>query len=114
MNHDQSKPVQWPAILIQEEQAELVYLTSEQEWQLEQQNHLEESSRLLDAVGVTYILSPAYTGLSWLVSNKPLCLSEILDLVREHASILGHCCTAKMGAESIEQIFEIMKFLEEN
>ncbi|RTR40201.1 hypothetical protein EKG38_05645 [Shewanella canadensis] len=121
MNHDENRHIQWPAILIQEEQAELVYLASEQEWRLEEQNHIEEMSRLLDASGVTYNLSLAQraqlkpdTRLSWQVSDEPLCLPQVLALVRVHASVSGHCCTAKLGAETMEQVFEIMKYIEEN
>lgn len=121
MNSDENRHIQWPAILIQQEQAELVYLASEQEWQLEQQSHIEEMSRLLDASGVTYNLSSTQrtqlktdTRLCWRVSDDLLCLPQVLSLVRQHASVTGHCCTAKLGAESMEQIFEIMKYIEEN
>lgn len=121
MNHDQNRQIQWPAILIQEEQTELVYLESEQAMWVETLAHLDEYTLLLDRNGVTYELTPAPhtqlkpdTQLSWQVSDEPLCLPRILALIRQHASVLGHCCTAKMGSESIEHFFQIMKFLEEN
>ncbi|ABV38511.1 conserved hypothetical protein [Shewanella sediminis HAW-EB3] len=121
MNCDENRHIKWPAILIQEDQAELVYLSSEQDWLLEQQSHIVQSSRLLDASGITYRLIPAQRTqlkpdkqLSWHVSDEPLRLPRVLALVRQHAGVSGHCCTAKLNAVSMEQIFEIMKYLEES
>ncbi|RTR31566.1 hypothetical protein EKG39_12650 [Shewanella atlantica] len=121
MNCDKNMHIRWPALLIQKDQAELVYLASEHDWLLERLTHIEQTDRLLDASGVTYELALAPHSqfqpdkqLSWQLSDEPLRLPQILDLVRQHASLSGHCCTAKLRAESMEQVFEIMKFLEEN
>ncbi len=125
INRDDNNPILWPALLIQEHQAELIYLGSEQDWRLQTQSHIDEGSHLLDISGVTYRLSLAHPTessilqqqdkhLNWRIADKPFRLHQVLALVRQHASVSGHCCTAKLGAESMEQIFEIMKYIEES
>jgi len=125
MNRDENRRIQWPAILIQEDQAELIYLGSERDWRLQAQSHIDAGSHLLDISGVTHQLSLAHPSEppipqqqdkhpSWRIADEPLSLQRVLALVRQHASVSGHCCTAKLGAESMEQIFEIMKYIEEN
>ncbi|AQS40068.1 protein structure with unknown function [Shewanella psychrophila] len=112
--------IQWPAILIHVDHDELVYCNSEQDWQLEAQGHLDEMSQLFDSSGVSFCLELDKTNdltqdkhLTWLAAAEPLDLKQVLIYVRRHASTLGHCCTAKLGANTVKQVFDIMKYLEE-
>ncbi|WP_394147390.1 DUF4144 family protein [Shewanella atlantica] len=121
MKRYENRQIMWPAILIQQDPDGLTYLASEHEWLLETQSHIAVNSRLLDVSGVVYELTPTpHTQrmpdrqLSWQIADEPLYLPQILEFVRQHASLSGHCCTAKLRADSLEQVFEIMKFLEES
>ena len=110
MTSKDNSQIIWPAILIQEGQTELLYLESSNDWLEHAQGHIEASCRLLDSSGNTYLLNQQSWGLSTLIIS----LTELIELVRLHASTLGHCCTAKMGADTLEQVFDIMKYLEES
>lgn len=103
-----SAQITWPAILIQEGQAELLFLESQANWIVESQGYIEDASRLVDSSGRCYVREQQ----SWKGSTQTMPLNELVELIRHHASTMGHCCTAKIGARSLEQAFEIMEYLE--
>ena len=111
--------IQWPAILIHMEDDELVYLKNEQDWELEAQGHIDDLSHLFDSSGVSFCLkldtldaNIPNKHLSWIPATEPISLAQVLSRIRQHASTLGHCCTAKLGANTVEQAFEIIKYLD--
>ena len=111
----------WPAILIHADHDELVYLDNEQDWEMEAQGHIDEMSQLFDSSGITYRLKledidngKPNQHLNWRTAPEPLELKQVLSSVRHHASTLGHCCTAKLGANTVKQVFDMMKYLEAN
>ncbi|QFU21363.1 DUF4144 domain-containing protein [Shewanella eurypsychrophilus] len=110
MTSEANSQIIWPAILIQEGQTELLYLESSNDWLEQAQGHIDASCRLLDSCGSTYLLNQQ----NWGLSTLNISMTELIELVRLHASTLGHCCTAKMGADTLEQVFNIMKHLEES
>ncbi len=102
--------ITWPAIIIQQNQAELLYLESNKEWLEQAQGHIEENANLLDSTGALYRFNQNH----WQLSAGVISQADLIERVRQHASTLGHCCTAKLGADTLKQIFEIIKYLEEN
>ncbi|NRB24184.1 DUF4144 family protein [Shewanella sp.] len=113
--------IHWPAILIHAGHDELIYLDNEQDWEIEAQGHIDEMSQLFDSAGISYRLPLADIDngkpnqhLIWLTATEPLELKQVLSSVRRHASALGHCCTAKLGANTVKQVFDMMKYLEAN
>lgn len=110
MTSEANSQIIWPAILIQEGQTELLYLESSNDWLEHAQGHIEASCRLLDSSGRIYQLNQQ----KWVLSTLDISLTELIEFVRLHASTLGHCCTEKMGANTLKQVFDIMKYLEES
>ena len=113
--------IQWPAILIHAGHDELVYLDNEQDWEIEAQGHIDEMNQLFDSSGISFCLKlnnidgiRPNKHLTWLPTTEPIQLEQVLAHVRRHASNLGHCCTAKLGANTVKQVFDIMKDLEES
>ncbi|EDQ00350.1 DUF4144 family protein [Shewanella benthica] len=113
--------IHWPAILIHTGHDDLIYLANEQDWEIEAQGHIDAMSQLFDSSGITYRLKledidngKLNPHLNWLIATEPLELKQVLSSVRHHASTLGHCCTAKLGANTVKQVFDIMRYLEES
>ena len=105
--------INWPAILIHSHQDELIYLESNTDWQIESQQTIDISSQLIDSSGRCYLLGDSTKGgLGWKMSTEGIKLEELIEKIGAHASLLGYCCSAKLGAKDFPQAFEIMRYLE--
>lgn len=104
------KQITWPAIIIQNGHTELLYLESNRDWLEQAQGHIEANTNLLDSTGSLYQFNQKH----WLLSTEVISQADLLERVRQHASTLGHCCTAKLSVDTLKQIFEIIKYLEES
>ncbi|WP_076416581.1 DUF4144 family protein [Shewanella sp. UCD-KL12] len=110
MNYEVNEQITWPAVIIHKGQAELLYLASNEDWLEQAQGHIEANANLLDSTGSLYRFNQNH----WQLSTEVISQADLIERVRQHASTLGHCCTAKLGADTLKQIFEIIKYLEEN
>ncbi|MFT5234646.1 MAG: hypothetical protein ACI90A_000005 [Shewanella sp.] len=106
--------INWPAILIQPLQGELIYLESKSAWLIESEHTINDNCQLIDYTGASYQLHSAVKGvIEWKGSCKNISLEELIEMIKVHASLVGHCCSAKLGAKDFPQAFEIIRYLED-
>ena len=120
--------VRWPALLCAGNDAELLIVNSadqlaDQQWRddagLLAEVAIEpnvgigmEVAELIDSDGrlyTEYANDPASIELRY--ADRCYLLSEVVQLVRQHAALQGHCCVAKIGASSIPQAIQIVEHL---
>ncbi|ABV86018.1 DUF4144 family protein [Shewanella pealeana] len=101
----------WPIFLKQPLQDELIYLDSIEEFS-EQVSLLGllDNVFIIDTDGSSYHIK-SDTLLS--LCSPQLPIATLIDWVRLHASQAGHCCTSKLTANNIAQLFEIVAFIEQ-
>ena len=109
--------IQWPVLIKYADYEELGYVDNAAVWETEvgsQGAYLNSADILVDSTGISYAISDAADGQKFLQQTQSVVsLDEILNWVRVHASMQGHCCVAKLYASSIEEIFVILKSLED-
>ncbi|MEM7259565.1 MAG: DUF4144 family protein [Pseudomonadota bacterium] len=94
--------IHWPAIIKSGNDDELHYVAGAVEWQaLLRQAQLQLGDTLIDSQGRRFTTNGG--DLELLRYQEQLTLEQVLDLVRQHASVCGHCCVSKMGAPGIAQ-----------
>ncbi|WP_028765677.1 DUF4144 family protein [Shewanella fidelis] len=114
MSHFSFNVLHWPIVLKQCDQAELIYLSqlTELTEQLAIQASLEELT-IIDSQGYCYHPQPCDSDIQLHLFAPQPSLQQLIDWVRQHASQAGHCCTTKLSANNIEQLFAILAFIEE-
>lgn len=105
--------INWPGIIKHSDDAELVYVRDQDEWDNTADLHLfdyDGSDYLVDSSGKSYSLT---TRINAQVEPQPrsetLGLQDILGLVKAHAALKGSCCVAKLYAPSINEAFKIVE-----
>ena len=105
--------VEWPAIVLHADDAELYYLCDAHAWNGYAHtygNDVEEDDRLIDVTGAVFSLQQSDDGgLSLTATETYYDLNTILGLVKAHAAHAGSCCVAKLYAPSIAEAFKIVK-----
>ncbi|MCK8044840.1 DUF4144 domain-containing protein [Shewanella sp. 1CM18E] len=106
--------LQWPIAVKHLQQDELVYLTelTELTEQLPMLGSLEELT-IIDSRGFSYQIENCAAGLQLHLSRPQPSMERLIEWVRLHASQAGHCCTSKLAANNIEQLFTILAFIED-
>lgn len=66
---------------------------------------------LIDAHGCVFKWAAGTTGATYRATEKQLPLPDVVELVRRHAALQGHCCVAKIGAGSITQAIALVEHL---
>ena len=109
--------IDWPAIIKHSEDAELVYVRDQAEWDKDEDLHhfeYHESDFLLDSSGNTFSLT---TREQDRVKPEPRgeskSLPELLGLIKAHAAQKGSCCVAKLYAPTIGEAFRLVESLNE-
>ena len=105
----------WPAIIKYSGQHELFYISDELDWNSNcnlQRSSFGLGDLLIDSDGMSYDLTDVRE-ISLLCSTGSLNLGELTELVRYHASELGHCCVSKLGFSSIATALEGVASFEE-
>ncbi len=110
-----NKSPQWPVFIKQLQQDELLYVCDLEEL-LEQLPVLGDLEQIvvIDTLGCSYELSSDNTSVSFVLSAPQLLLPTLVDWVRLHASQAGQCCTSKLMATDISQLFSVLEFIEQN
>lgn len=121
MNHEKSKTLHlliWPAIIKYPDDAELLYIHSQAEWNSDtglRSFNYDEDDYLIDSIGNIFTLTTRIDNSvqpKYCENNKTL--DDILGLVKAHASQAGSCCVSKLYAPSITEAFNIVKSLSDN
>ena len=107
----------WPCIIKHSDDAELVYVGDQSEWDYDADLHCfeyDESDCLIDSSGDIYTLTkPCNKFVKPEASGDSMSLVEILGLVKAHAAQKGSCCVAKLYAPTISGAFKIVESLNE-
>lgn len=100
--------IHWPLLLKLANDKQLMLLDSQQAWLDERDHLLGQSLQLIDSQGVSY---RSQNG-DLLPSGEQFPLSEIVRWVSDYACLNGHFCSAKIGADSLTQLFDMVRYLE--
>jgi hypothetical protein len=101
--------VEWPALLQSPGSDELMYVPSVARWHaLKTSSEVQSGDRLIDSRGALFtIVADEPTG-----PEVQLTLDEVIILVRQHASLCGHCCVSKLGASGIAEAVAMVRGIE--
>jgi len=109
--------VNWPGIIKHSDDAELIYVGDQAEWDNDADLHCttyDESDYLIDSSGNIFTLTTTESNyVNPKPGGNPMPLHEILGLVKEHAAQKGACCVAKLYAATIVEAFKIVESLVE-
>lgn len=109
--------VNWPGIIKYADDAELVYVSDQSEWDKDTDLHYfenDESDYLIDSSGNIYTLIKRGHGYVKPEANGvSISLNEILGLVKAHAAQKGSCCVSKLYAPTISDAIKIVESLNE-
>lgn len=107
----------WPSIVKQSDDAELVYISNQAEWDKDTDLHdfeYDKSDFLIDSMGKVFDLTARENGyVKPEPSGDAMTLPEVLGLIKAHAAQKGSCCVAKLYAPTMEEAFKIVASLEE-
>ena len=107
----------WPAIIKHSDDAELVYVSDQSEWDKDADLHgfaYDESDYLIDSSGDIYTLTKrSNKNVKPEANGDSISLIEFLGLVKAHAAQKGSCCVAKLYAPTIGDAFKIVESLNE-
>ena len=107
----------WPAIIKRYDDAELIYVSDQSEWDNDADLHYveyDESDCLIDSSGDIYVLAKRNNDTVRPQANgNSMSLNEILVLVKAHAAQKGSCCVSKLYAPTIDEAFKIVESLSE-
>jgi hypothetical protein len=110
-----AKLMNWPVIIKHSDDAELIYVSDQSDWDKDDDLHhfdYHESDYLVDSSGNIFSLT---TRESQRVRPEPrgksMPLPELLGLIKAHAAQKGSCCVAKLYAPTIGEAFKIVASL---
>ena len=109
--------LKWPCILKHSDDAELVFVNDQAEWDNDADLYrfeYDESDCLIDSSGNVHTLTNRINQhVRPEASGKSMSLEDILGLIKAHAALQGSCCVAKLYAPTISDAFEIVASLNE-
>lgn len=110
--------MKWPCIIKHADDAELVYISNQPEWDNDPDLHFfdyDESDFLIDSSGETYSLTKVKQGKVIPVPrNDKISLHDLLGIIKAHAAQQGSCCVAKLYAPSYIEAFKIVESLKDS
>ena len=109
--------IHWPAILQFDQDDELMYLASYQDWLAficANQFTVQTKDRLIDSQGQVYAINTQIqidSSINTCIAELPqlikrdqdISVLQLLVLVRQYGQFQGHCCSAKIIFTTIEQ-----------
>jgi hypothetical protein len=106
--------VSWPIVLLQQNSSELLRLESMLDWS-EQTAMLGllQGSFIVDYSGNSYLLAED-NPIRLRLASPQLTMGDLRTSAQLYASENGHCCTSKLNLNTIEQFFEIIRFIEQD
>lgn len=107
----------WPAIVKHSDDAEIIYVSEQSEWNADADLHdfeYDESDCLVDSSGNIFSLTTRDNNyVKPVPRGESMELHEILGLVKAHAAQQGSCCVSKLYAPTIAEALEIVRSLNE-
>jgi hypothetical protein len=112
-----NKLVNWPAIVKHSDDAELIYVGDETEWNNDAElcgSEYDVTDYLIDVSGNIFTLTNIENRRVIPEPNgNSIALHELLGLIKAHAAQKGSCCVAKLYAPTIGEAFRIVASLNE-
>jgi hypothetical protein len=109
--------VKWPGIIKHSGDAELTCIIDQSEWDKDAGLHessYDDSDYLVDSSGNIFKLATGIDGCVKLESTGEIrTLSEVLVLIKAHASQSGSCCVSRLYAPSIHAAIKIVRSINE-
>lgn len=109
--------VNWPGIIKHADDAELIYISDQAEWDSDSHVHLfeyDDSDFLVDSSGQIFSLTTRENKqVKPLPRGEFISLKDLLGLVKAHAAQAGSCCVAKLYAPTITEALKIVASLNE-
>ena len=111
MRDSELAKVKWPAFIKYGHCDELSYVASVSQWrELCKSSKYLPDDFLVDSSGLQIALSSSVDSTS--LESRQLELIEVIEIVRAHASVCGHCCVSKMGAPDIASVVGMISVIE--
>ena len=108
----------WPAIIKYPDDAELLYINSQAQWNNDIGLHTfnyDDNDCLIDSNGNVFTLTHRINNIVLPTLNGDIkSLNDVLGLVKGHASQAGSCCVSKLYAPSILEAFKIVNSLSDS
>lgn len=108
--------INWPAIIKHAEDAELIYVSNQVQWDEDADLHsfeYDEKDYLIDSSGSVFNIFNREEGVVKAIANGDVFeLKVILGLIKAHAAQSGSCCVAKLYAPTIREAYKIVESLE--
>lgn len=105
----------WPAIIKHSNDAELVYISDQAQWDDDVDLHsfeYDETDNLIDSSGSVFDITNREGGVVKVKANGDVIeLKVILGLVKAHAAQSGSCCVAKLYAPTFREAYKIVESL---
>lgn len=109
--------VNWPAIIKHADDAELIYVRDQSEWDGDAELHdfaYDDADTLIDSSGSIYSLTSIQNNqVKPELRGESIALQDLLGMVKAHAAQQGSCCVAKLYAPTITEAFKIVASLNE-
>lgn len=107
----------WPGIIKRYDDAELIYISDQSEWDNDADLHYveyDEFDCLIDSSGSVYTLTKrSDDAVKPQANGNSMSLNEILGLVKAHAAQKGSCCVSKLYTRTIGDALKIVESLSE-
>jgi len=107
--------INWPAIINHTDDAELVYVSDNEQWDGDADLNSFEyiaTDRLIDSSGRIFNMTDREEGVVKPKATGDIIeLKVILGLVKAHAAQSGSCCVAKLYAPTIREAYKIVESL---
>ncbi|QYJ93145.1 DUF4144 domain-containing protein [Shewanella spartinae] len=100
----------WPLLLKVASDKQLMLLESQEEWLAERDHLAPESLTLIDSQGICFQCQDG----DLRPSSQQIVLSQIVLWVSDYACQNGHFCSAKIDADNLAQLFEMVRYLEDS
>ena len=109
--------INWPAVIKHDNEDELIYIESLQQWQQDEEMLLyifTPRDVLIDVSGNIYSLPDLQQSIDSAKCLGQASTDNIMELVRAHAALSNQCCIEKLGANDISQALAIVRQLSED
>ncbi|TRX55125.1 DUF4144 family protein [Thalassomonas sp. M1454] len=106
--------IHWPAIIKHDGEDELIYISSELDWQNDEEMLLyifTDRDVLIDSNGQVFSLDEVQQHLNSSTVLATASLENVIELIQAHAAIAQACCIEKIQTKTIKQAIELVQQL---
>ncbi|MFV7782471.1 DUF4144 family protein [Shewanella marisflavi] len=101
--------IHFPLLLKVSGDKQLLLIDNQNDLQRESAHLPKDALLIIDCQGAAYRCQAG----EFIPLDEPISLAQLIDWVSEYACQNGHFCSAKIGAKSVSQLFEIVRYLDD-